>query len=226
MARDSPRPCRLLRAQSTLVTGLGEHALPLDEEGLDVAPLCLGERGPGDEATHLGHVAVLDGSLEVLALGGRLTELTADPAAEADPGLVELSHERGGDGVSTRARLHPARSTDTGPDTLALVTGRRLFAASVVVALVGLAASVTAGLILADGDGAASSPDARSGTVAAEARAPAIMGRDPVTGATVSLARVKKKPIVLAVWASWCTACARQASALRKFAQEHRGRRP
>lgn len=42
-----------------------------------------------------------------------------------------------------------------------------------------------------------------------------------MTGATVSLARVKK-PIVLAVWASWCTACARQASALRKFAQEHR----
>lgn len=102
------------------------------------------------------------------------------------------------------------------------MTGRRLLAASVVVALAGLAAIVTAGLILADGNGAVPAPGAASGTVAAGVRAPAIMGRDPVTGATVSLARVKKKPIVLAVWASWCTACARQASALSKFAQDHR----
>jgi cytochrome c biogenesis protein CcmG/thiol:disulfide interchange protein DsbE len=101
------------------------------------------------------------------------------------------------------------------------VRRHRLLIASVVVALAGLGAVAIAGLILADGNGA-TAPSSLSGTVEVDTRAPAIVGDDPVTGATVSLARVKGKPVVLAVWASWCAACARQAPVLRRFARDHR----
>jgi cytochrome c biogenesis protein CcmG/thiol:disulfide interchange protein DsbE len=101
------------------------------------------------------------------------------------------------------------------------VRGHRLLIASVVLALAALGAIAVAGLILADGNGA-TSPSSVSGAVEVHPRAPAIVGQDPVTGATVSLARVKGKPVVLTVWASWCAACARQAPVLRRFARDHR----
>lgn len=102
------------------------------------------------------------------------------------------------------------------------MTGRRLLVASVVLALAGLAGIFAAGLMLADGNGAGTTSNPGSGTIEVPARAPAIEGRDPITGATVSLGRVEEKPIVLTVWASWCAPCARGARALGAFARRHR----
>jgi cytochrome c biogenesis protein CcmG, thiol:disulfide interchange protein DsbE len=102
------------------------------------------------------------------------------------------------------------------------MSGRRLIVLSVVLVLAGLAALVVGGLLLAGGNDATGPRDSASGTVEVDARAPAIVGRDPVTGTTVSLARVKKKPVVLTVWASWCAACRRQAARFGRFARKHR----
>jgi cytochrome c biogenesis protein CcmG, thiol:disulfide interchange protein DsbE len=101
------------------------------------------------------------------------------------------------------------------------VRRHRLLIGSVVVTLAALGTVALAGVILEDGNGAAS-PTSASGTVEVNPRAPAIVGQDPVTGATVALARVKRKPVALAVWASWCVPCARQAPILRRFARDHR----
>ena len=46
-------------------------------------------------------------------------------------------------------------------------------------------------------------------------------GTDPVTGAAVSLATYTGKPIVLNMWASWCTGCIAEARALGSFERAH-----
>jgi cytochrome c biogenesis protein CcmG/thiol:disulfide interchange protein DsbE len=91
----------------------------------------------------------------------------------------------------------------------------------VILALAGIAAIAVAVLILA-GDDSDTTTQGAAATVSAGSSAPALVGRDPVTGATVSLARVKRKPVVLTVWASWCQDCARQAPAIRAFVHDHR----
>jgi thiol-disulfide isomerase/thioredoxin len=53
--------------------------------------------------------------------------------------------------------------------------------------------------------------------------APSIHGRDPVTGKQVSLAQFAGKPVVLNVWASWCTGCNQEAADLTRFAASHPG---
>jgi thiol-disulfide isomerase/thioredoxin len=47
-------------------------------------------------------------------------------------------------------------------------------------------------------------------------------GTDPVTGKQVSLAAFTGRPIVLNIWASWCTGCAAEARALASFERAHR----
>lgn len=100
--------------------------------------------------------------------------------------------------------------------------GRRLLVVSSAAVLAGAGAVAGAGILLADrGDRPPGAVD-RGATVEVDPQAPALAGRDPVSGDRVSLARVKSKPIVLTVWASWCDACTRQAPALRAFHQRHR----
>ena len=53
--------------------------------------------------------------------------------------------------------------------------------------------------------------------------APSIRGRDPITGKQVSLAQFAGKPVVLNVWASWCTGCNQEAADLARFAASHPG---
>lgn len=103
------------------------------------------------------------------------------------------------------------------------MTVRRLLVVSVVLALGGLAGIFSAGLLLSDGTGAAPASNPESGTIEVPARAPAIAGRDPVTGAAVSIGPIDAKPIVLTVWASWCVPCARGAPVLQAFARRHSG---
>ena len=42
-------------------------------------------------------------------------------------------------------------------------------------------------------------------------------GADVTTGAVVGLGRLEGKPVVVTVWASWCSACPKQAEPLRRF---------
>lgn len=103
----APRPDPLV-----LSLLLGDGALPLGENPLDVATLALRKSRAGDEAPDLGDVPRLDRGLEVLPLRRRLPELTADPAAQADRSLVELGHAARLDDRDTKA-------TTGGPATLA-----------------------------------------------------------------------------------------------------------
>lgn len=48
-----------------------------------------------------------------------------------------------------------------------------------------------------------------------------LSGTDPVTGKRVSLAAYAGRPIVLNMWASWCTGCYAEARALATFARTH-----
>lgn len=48
-----------------------------------------------------------------------------------------------------------------------------------------------------------------------------LSGTDPVTGKPVSLAAYADKPIVLNMWASWCTGCYAEARALATSARTH-----
>ena len=53
--------------------------------------------------------------------------------------------------------------------------------------------------------------------------APSLQGRDPITGRQVSLAQFAGRPVVLNVWASWCTGCNQEAADLQRFAVTHPG---
>ncbi len=48
-----------------------------------------------------------------------------------------------------------------------------------------------------------------------------LSGTDPVTGRQVSLAAFAGKPVVLNMWASWCTGCIAEARALAVFERAH-----
>ena len=94
------------------------------------------------------------------------------------------------------------------------------FAAAVLVVVAAAAAAV----VLSRSDSGSSatapaspgSPTAKSSGTALELR-----GTDPVTGKQVDLASFAGKPVVLNMWASWCTGCAAEARALASFAQAH-----
>lgn len=94
---------------------------------------------------------------------------------------------------------------------------RRTYVALVAVAAVALA--VVAGwILLARG--------AESGPAVPPAQDEAgktleLSGTDPITGGEVSLASFAGKPVVINIWASWCTGCAAEARALATFARMH-----
>lgn len=100
---------------------------------------------------------------------------------------------------------------------------RRLLLVALIALLVGAGGIFLGGVVLAGGDEAG--PTAReSGTVRVDPPAPPLAGTDPITGATVALARVKRKPVIIHVWASWCNACASEAPLVRRFVEKHRRR--
>jgi len=76
---------------------------------------------------------------------------------------------------------------------------------------------VIGGTIAARGNG----PAAVSHAAATGGKPLALSGSDPVTGRSVSLASFAGKPIVLTVWASWCTGCRAEARDLAVFERTH-----
>ena len=116
------------------------------------------------------------------------------------------------------ARREPRSSP---PRRRGWVTERRL-AATVAIVVAGLG-----GFAIAhkrSGGASAENLSALPGAVShTSGGAPSLHGRDPITGKEVNLAQFAGRPVVLNVWASWCTGCNQEAADLRRFAASHPG---
>jgi thiol-disulfide isomerase/thioredoxin len=82
-----------------------------------------------------------------------------------------------------------------------------------------LVAALAVGLVLARSNGSARPITAASSNQGPAA--PDLSGTDPVTGRQVSLASFRGKPVVLNIWASWCTGCRAEAHDLARFERAH-----
>src|SRR5262249_11894056 len=120
-----------------------------------------------------------------------------------------------GRGVSGRRakRERAARNTQSQP-THAWPRPADAGAATAIVGAVAATVAPTRG----GGTGSSSGPAARGGSQAAPLQ---LSGTDPISGRPVSLASYRGKPIVLNMWASWCTGCYAEARALATFARTH-----
>ncbi len=98
-----------------------------------------------------------------------------------------------------------------------LPDGRRSLLA--LVAVLVLAGGAAAALLArGGGSGWTAGPAVRGG---AEGAPLELSGTDPVSGRPVSLAGFSGRPVVLNLWASWCTGCYAEARALAAFARAH-----
>jgi thiol-disulfide isomerase/thioredoxin len=92
-------------------------------------------------------------------------------------------------------------------------------------ATVAIVVAVVGGFAIAhkrNGGSAADALSALPGAVShARGDAPSVHGRDPITGRQVSLTQFARRPVVLNVWASWCTGCNQEAADLARFAASH-----
>jgi thiol-disulfide isomerase/thioredoxin len=100
------------------------------------------------------------------------------------------------------------------------VRRRRGIVLTLVLILLGLGAIVVGAVVLANG--ASGEPaEPRDDGPAVGARAPRLAGTNAVTGGPVSLADYRGSVVVINVWASWCDDCAKEAEALRRFANRN-----
>jgi thiol-disulfide isomerase/thioredoxin len=104
------------------------------------------------------------------------------------------------------------------------LTERRL---AYVAATVAIVAAVAGGFAIAHKRSGGASAEELAALANAPSRAsgdaPSLDGRDPITGRQISLAQFAGKPVVLNVWASWCTGCNQEAADLARFAASHPG---
>jgi thiol-disulfide isomerase/thioredoxin len=104
------------------------------------------------------------------------------------------------------------------------LTERRLAYAAATVAIV---VAIVGGFAIAHkrnrGVSAEAQPALPGAVSRASGDAPSLHGRDPITGRPVSLAQFAGRPVVLNVWASWCTGCNQEAADLARFAASHPG---
>jgi cytochrome c biogenesis protein CcmG/thiol:disulfide interchange protein DsbE len=91
---------------------------------------------------------------------------------------------------------------------------------AVAIVAVALVAAVATTLALTRGGGS-SNPAALAAGGGSAAAPLQLSGTDPISGQPVSLASYRGKPIVLNMWASWCTGCYAEARALATFARTH-----
>ena len=79
-----------------------------------------------------------------------------------------------------------------------------------------VAAMVVVGLVGAAGREGGASPTLGDGPPV-----PELSGADPVTGAAVSTADFRGRPLIINMWASWCPGCSAEAPDIRRFTQDH-----
>ena len=82
----------------------------------------------------------------------------------------------------------------------------------------GAAAALTLAFTSGANGTSATAPATSGGTGSAPLQ---LSGTDPISGRRISLAAYAGKPIVLNLWASWCTGCYAEARALATFARTH-----
>jgi cytochrome c biogenesis protein CcmG, thiol:disulfide interchange protein DsbE len=96
-----------------------------------------------------------------------------------------------------------------------------------VAATIALAVAVVGGIAIAHKKSGSASAQALSSSAGSVSQvsggAPSLRGTDPITGKQVSLAQFAGRPVVLNVWASWCTGCNQEAADLARFAASHPG---
>jgi thiol-disulfide isomerase/thioredoxin len=96
---------------------------------------------------------------------------------------------------------------------------RRHLRIAIAATAVTLAAAAALTLALTSGTGRSTTAAAASG---GNGSAPLkLSGTDPISGQSVNLAAYAGKPIVLNMWASWCTGCYAEARALAHFERTH-----
>jgi len=96
------------------------------------------------------------------------------------------------------------------------VPSARVIVIALAALLAGVAAAAVAVMLVGDDDGRApTAPTDASGPLSGpEVR---FSGIDVTTGAVVGLGKLPGKPVVVTVWASWCSACPKQAEPLQRF---------
>lgn len=86
--------------------------------------------------------------------------------------------------------------------------------------LVAAVAALVAGVIVV-GLIAASRQEAAPVAITDGPPVPALSGADPVSGEMVSVAGFAGRPLVINMWASWCTGCIAEAPDIRRFAEDN-----
>jgi thiol-disulfide isomerase/thioredoxin len=126
--------------------------------------------------------------------------------------------------MSGRKARQSRREQIAAPRQRRWLTERRL---ALIAATIAIVVAAVGGFAIAHNRDQGASPEAvsaLSGAVShASGDAPSLHGRDPITGGQVSLAQFAGKPVVLNVWASWCTGCNQEAADLARFAASHPG---
>jgi thiol-disulfide isomerase/thioredoxin len=126
--------------------------------------------------------------------------------------------------MSGRKAKRARREQPVAPRQRRWLTERRI---AYVAATIAVVVAVVGGFAIAhkrSGAGSAQALSALPGAVSqAGGGAPSLQGRDPITGRQVSLAQFAGKPVVVNVWASWCTGCNQEAADLARFAASHPG---
>lgn len=82
------------------------------------------------------------------------------------------------------------------------------------------AAAVIVGVIVV-GLVAASRQEGAPVVITQGPQVPALSGVDPVSGEAVAVADFAGRPLVINMWASWCTGCIAEAPDIRRFTEDH-----
>lgn len=122
-------------------------------------------------------------------------------ASQAPP-----AHGRGGGPHPKRRGPRPARQ-------VGWRSNRRTWIAAATVAA---AALIVVGIVVARGNSGKTSFASLSPGAPVQ-----LEGTSPITGEPVDIAAFTGKPVVINIWASWCTGCAAEARALARFARAH-----
>ena len=93
----------------------------------------------------------------------------------------------------------------------------RVIVIALAAVLAGVAAAAAAVMLVGDDDGRAPETAPRDASGPLSGPAVRFSGTDVTTGAVVGLGKLAGKPVVVTVWASWCSACPKQAEPLQRF---------